>query len=293
MWEAEDAARSFDDPEGVHRMRVATRRARSILQAAGDAFDTKRDRRIRGDLRRLTRALGPVRDGDVLIGILEATPGNREIRPGVRRLVARLSRERDAARGSLLALLDALDDEGFREASLGAFRKAKGDKRDIPRKDARRMIRAQVDDFLAATATFPPEEDPDALHRVRIATKRLRYALQILDASLPGASEASPELTGLQDELGEIHNLDVLTALVRSELHVMTDEAAARAIDGHMGPHDDALAEWRDLLTLLQDLAAERANRYRRVRERWSALAADDFRDRILALAFAKPPTDD
>lgn len=285
MWGAEDAARSFDDPEGVHQMRVATRRIRSILQASGDAFEGKRYRRINATLRRLARALGLVRDTDVFIGILEARPGTGEDRPGMRRLIERLSRERDAARGNLLALLDELDDEDFRQASLHAFEKARGGKRGISRKGARRMIREHVDDLVAATGSFPPEDDPDALHGVRIATKRLRYALQLLEEPLrPGASEIIPALTGLQDELGELHNLDVLIDLVRSELHAMTDEAAGRAIDSRNGPHDEAPGQWRDLLALLGELSTERAGRYQRTREQWTALAEEGFREQILAL---------
>lgn len=285
MWEDEDAARSFADPEGVHQMRVATRRIRSILQAGGSAFDRGRDRRIRAGLRRLARALGAVRDGDVLIGMLEERTGPGPGRPGVRRLIARLSRERDASRADLIALLDELDEEGFRDASLAAFETPKGGKRDISRKDARRMIREPVDAFTDATAAFPPGDDPEALHRLRIATKRLRYALQILDDALPGASAMSPGLTGLQDELGEIHNLDVLMGLVRGELHAMTDEAAGRAIDGHHALGDDAQAEWDDLLSLLRDLSSERAGRYQRTRAQWTAMANAGLRDDIRALA--------
>lgn len=294
MWEAEDAARSFDDPEGVHQMRVATRRIRSILQASGDAFEGKPYRRVSTTLRRLTRALGPVRDGDVLIGILKARDGDD--RPGVRRLIDRLSGERDEARAGLLALLDELDDEGFREASLDAFRESKGGRGHISRKDARHMIREHVDDFIAATTSFPAEDAPSDLHRIRIATKRLRYGLQLLEEPLrPGASQIIPELSGFQDELGEIHNLDVLIDRVRDELHAMTDEAAGRAIDGHNALHDDALAQLRDLLTLLHDLSMERASRYQSTRERWTALVADGFRDDILALTSgprSKPGTD-
>ena len=299
MWEREEGARSFADPEGVHKMRVATRRVRSALQAAGDALEGKRYQSVKKNVRRLTRALGPVRDGDVMIGHLEeiATADEDHERPGIRRLIARLESERDMARTDLIAVLDELDESGFRKSSLAAFADASGskkgkrdkDKRGISRKDARKMIREHVEEFVELTGTYPAEEQVEELHEVRIATKHLRYALQLLEESLqPESSELIPELTAMQDELGEIHNLDVLMDLIREELHTMVDEAANRAVQGHNGPHDESLAEWGDLLDLIRESAAERSERYQASAAQWGRLQNEGLTDRLKALAAGK-----
>src|SRR5437870_12536186 len=54
------------------------------------------------------------------------------------------------------------------------------------------------------------------LHDLRIAVKRLRYTLEIFEEVLPEASKSIvKELTQIQDELGELHDSDVMIALLR------------------------------------------------------------------------------
>jgi CHAD domain-containing protein len=76
MWSHQDAARAFNDPEGVHQMRVSSRKVRSALDATRDVLAGKRVRKVRKGARTLTRALGGVRDGDVLLAELEELPGS-------------------------------------------------------------------------------------------------------------------------------------------------------------------------------------------------------------------------
>jgi hypothetical protein len=54
------------------------------------------------------------------------------------------------------------------------------------------------------------------LHDLRIAAKRLRYTLEIFEDYLPAfCKKAVSELTRLQDELGDLHDSDVMIALLR------------------------------------------------------------------------------
>src|SRR5437899_1727911 len=54
------------------------------------------------------------------------------------------------------------------------------------------------------------------LHDLRIAAKRLRYTLEIFEEVLPEASKAIvKELEQIQDELGSLHDSDVMIALLR------------------------------------------------------------------------------
>ena len=65
-------------------------------------------------------------------------------------------------------------------------------------------------------------EDPGnvrGLHDMRIAAKRLRYTFEIFEDVLPAAGKAIvEELTRLQDELGELHDSDVMVALLQMRL---------------------------------------------------------------------------
>ncbi len=54
------------------------------------------------------------------------------------------------------------------------------------------------------------------LHDLRIGAKRLRYTLEIFEEVLPEASKSIvKELTQIQDELGALHDSDVMIALLR------------------------------------------------------------------------------
>src|SRR5947207_253069 len=53
--------------DDVHRARVATRRLREILPVAAHAADSRGCSRLARDVRRITRALGPVREIDVAL----------------------------------------------------------------------------------------------------------------------------------------------------------------------------------------------------------------------------------
>ena len=61
-----------DAPDAVHQMRVATRRARSALQAFGSIIDRDATRPLCAELKWLAAELGPARDGEVMLARLTA-----------------------------------------------------------------------------------------------------------------------------------------------------------------------------------------------------------------------------
>ena len=67
MRDHEEGTISGEDPEGLHDMRVATRRMRAALRIAEPYLSGKAVARVGRDLRQVARALGAVRDLDVLI----------------------------------------------------------------------------------------------------------------------------------------------------------------------------------------------------------------------------------
>jgi CHAD domain-containing protein len=290
MWALEDDALDFENIEGVHQMRVASRKLRAALDSSRDLFPEKRYRRVHKKVRRLTRALGRVRDPDVMLAELQSlreasTAGEH---PGIDRLVNRQIAERDVARARLVSLLDDLNAGNFQEESLDAFAApSKPDnKAKMRRRDASRMIEDHVTEFLDHTRTFPTEQEADQLHEVRIATKRLRYALQLFEKPLkPESTAIIEQLTELQDELGEIHNLDVLIELTRNELVAIADEAVEHAMKHDPGPDLNAEAEWKDLIALLTQTAERRRSQYEEVRAHWEGLEASGFTGQLVALS--------
>jgi CHAD domain-containing protein len=89
MAEYRSAALDFADVEGVHDMRVASRRLRSALRDFGPHVRRPpRLARVRGELKELAGALGTVRDEDVAIAALAklASIAPEEARVGVEAL---------------------------------------------------------------------------------------------------------------------------------------------------------------------------------------------------------------
>ncbi len=97
---------------------------------------------------------------------------------------------------------------------------------------------------------------PAELHRVRIAAKKLRYAAEFLQPGYPSLLPPIADVaTGIQDALGEAHDLDAVTQTLLSDLE-RTGETGDRALDGpavaHLLRHnaerrDEALIRFRAL----------------------------------------------
>jgi CHAD domain-containing protein len=107
VWDHLGRALDLDDIEGVHDMRVATRRLRAVLEIFAPCFDRQRLRDVLRDVKRLADALGERRDPDVHIDALEAfaaaAPGPD--RAGVGVLVAGLREQQATANDRLAAVL--------------------------------------------------------------------------------------------------------------------------------------------------------------------------------------------
>jgi CHAD domain-containing protein len=110
VWRAVPVAVAGEDIEGVHDVRVASRRLRAAMDVAVGCFPDSWYRPLHAVAKDITGALGEVRDRDVLLEFLTrdreaAAPGER---PGIDRLIRRVSGERDEARRRMLAFLHDL-----------------------------------------------------------------------------------------------------------------------------------------------------------------------------------------
>lgn len=120
VWRAVPVALEGQDIEGVHDVRVASRRLRAAMDVAVDCFPPSWYRPLHAAAKEITGALGEVRDRDVL---LEALAKERDAaappeRPGVERLMERVERERVEARAEMETFLAALAERGIpREAA--------------------------------------------------------------------------------------------------------------------------------------------------------------------------------
>jgi len=112
-----DAALDLSDIEGVHDMRVATRRLRAALEVFATCFPRKRHAAVLEDVKELADRLGERRDPDVVIEELEGlaaefAPADR---PGVEGLVEELRAEQAAANETVARALADVHERRLRE----------------------------------------------------------------------------------------------------------------------------------------------------------------------------------
>lgn len=128
VWKAVPVAIAGEDIEGVHDVRVASRRLRAAMDVAVGCFPDVWYRPLHEVAKEITGALGEVRDRDVLLEHLTkqreaAAPGER---PGIDRLIERVSRERETAREAMLEFLANLRARGVAGEAAKRFGPAAG-----------------------------------------------------------------------------------------------------------------------------------------------------------------------
>jgi CHAD domain-containing protein len=230
----EAGVRYSNNPEYVHDMRVATRRARAAAKLYGDYFKPKTIRRYLRCLRRTARLLGAVRDLDVAIGKLERF-GVRKKSYGASRLAATLDTwrgRRAAAHGELMAWFDSSDYSRF-VASFAKFCRTPGaGNRDYTPKPGEpptpyqvrhvtpSMILNRYENIRSYESLFEGDARPpvEVLHLLRIECKYLRYNLEFVGNLLgPEVRRVLADLRKLQEDLGELNDAAVSKQLLEQE----------------------------------------------------------------------------
>lgn len=211
-------AAATGDASALHQARVASRRMRAALPLV--ATDV-RAKKIERQMRRITRALGPVRELDVVCQMLDEYGGaGHASRQAVAKLRQAVARERDELREAMVRRLAHCDLEKLRRRALSAARKVeKGSKKDRRARLAGAHARAarRAEQLEAAMDAAAGIYLPDRLHAVRVAVKKLRYAAEVVrELRRSRATARIRALTQVQDLLGRMHDLEVLIARTRA-----------------------------------------------------------------------------
>lgn len=194
------------DPEHVHRLRVATRRAGAALRVFADCLPDDVRRRARRQLRRVRRAAGAARDWDVFRATMDER-FRRSVPAGVEFLAGFVAGEREAAQRALAGARErrglALD-RALAEAQAEVRAPADGD--GTLRELGRSVLAARLAEFENAAAgelTAYPD-----LHHVRILGKRLRYAMELFGDCFPGEfrDRLYPAIEETQEILGRAND---------------------------------------------------------------------------------------
>ncbi|HJT76153.1 MAG TPA: CHAD domain-containing protein, partial [Gemmataceae bacterium] len=200
------------DPEHVHQLRVATRRAGAAVDLFAGCLPDKAYNRARKALRKVRRAAGAARDWDVfLLGLAEWPARGEAQRPGLDFLAGYATGQRLAAQDHLRAVcadqpfaFDRLRAETV--AAVHAPHDADGETLlDLARPLLAERLRA-LDEAAAQDLG-----DYDNLHQVRIAGKRLRYAMEVFASCFAPAfkEELYPAVEEMQEILGNANDSHV------------------------------------------------------------------------------------
>lgn len=216
----EAGARSGEDPEDVHRMRVATRRMRALLRLVRPWFRPPRGGRA-SNLRALASALGAVRDLDVQIEALQryAALAQGATRHTVEAWCHDLERQRQRARERLVAFLDSPTYDRLARAYAAEGAEPRQGRDQSPETPARAVVARVLVSALEELYAHPALDDPRAtaaqLHDLRITGKQLRYCADLFSEVLPrGVGKRLAIMPRLQQALGAIHDADVLNGLL-------------------------------------------------------------------------------
>jgi CHAD domain-containing protein len=226
------ALRAEENVEYVHRLRVAARRALAAVKVLKDLLPARQGRWLRKKLKRIRRAAGEARELDVLIASLKAN-GAYPDGENERRVVDHLIAIREAAQSPLRELHARLSDRFQREARdmvrQVAWRRQDSSEPTFS-ETARVRLRPLIKKFF--TAAQSPLNAPEDLHRLRIAGKRLRYAMEVFGGALPKSfrTRLYPELTEVLDRLGEINDHTV----ARRRFETWSQTAASTAMAEHL-----------------------------------------------------------
>lgn len=243
----EAGARKGEEPEEVHKMRVANRRMRAALRLFKDYLNPDLASPVRRRLRLLAQLLGRVRDLDVyranLIGYQTETPSSPDA--GLDDLLSSVNASWKLAH---LQFVDYLERRAYVrfQKSCGRLIMATsgGEKGATVDEAAPGLIWDRYDALFRRGAAAVDHTDPATLHRVRIAAKRLRYSIGSFDGVFgPGTGHILTELRLAQDHLGALN--DALVAIRFTACYLATgsvDEKRPNALAVLSPPVGDYLA---------------------------------------------------
>jgi len=242
-WEA--TARSWDDIEGVHQVRVALRRLRSALRVFRSAIPRAVTDVWADEMRWLANQLGPARDMDVFIAEGLDVVADKLPLPGREKLLLLAQSRRAGGYETVIAMLDGERYAGFKKR-LGAWLEAQGwltaelsDKHRQRLEDNIVLFARQVLDkqerAVLATGSNVDQNSPQEMHRLRIECKKLRYAAEFFNPLFSAMEDFIAHLKGLQDLLGIMHDVAVMHDLLEELLNGETDPQVFQYAGGLVG----------------------------------------------------------
>jgi CHAD domain-containing protein len=273
--------------EVVHDMRVCIRRLRVILrlyqQLVADAPDSpvKTLAKLARKVRRLAAKLGEVRDLDVQSALLntflagDLNPSEAKI---LRQAIKRCQKQRPLAQRRLVRYLRQRQPKLLKMSTLRQLESLS--RATISENAGLSTAFSQALANFYQAATTSTASDP--LHQLRIATKKLRYTLEVVEkiTTKPLNSFIKP-LKHLQEILGEIHDCDVTLHLLGFPV---ADNIIPLPLSANHHPQPDLhhnLSVESGTASLVTQLQARRQTLVQQYQQFWQATFDASFGERL------------
>jgi CHAD domain-containing protein len=225
-----ETVRKDPAPDPVHDLRVAIRRCRSVGAVFQEVDPDPAWNELRRVPRKLFRRLGALRDAQVMDDwVKHLAPEGDPLRA---KLHSNFIDTEPDLRDHALRSVEKFDIKSWTRLEQKLRRRV----RLVPPSSlaAQCLAVERIDEARELHARAQRTDNPAAWHELRIGIKRFRYTVENL---LPNHYVLwSKNLKRLQDLLGEVHDLDVLAALLKDVVakNVPDDESAQHALtDAH------------------------------------------------------------
>lgn len=247
VWE--DAAKNWDDIEGVHQFRVTVRRMRSALTLFRDAIPKERSRHWGDELRWMAGEMGLARDLDVFIDEgLGCIADNLPLK-GADKLMslAKVSRARvyenivrpmlesDRYRQFKQAFAQWIDERAWEQGEVKSKVKERLEMNLVAYS---RLLMDKQERKVLSAGSHVDQHSPQQMHRLRIECKKLRYAAEFFSPLFLGMDVFIGHMRGLQDLLGKMNDIAVMKGL----LDFLFEEAQ---VDRELMVYTGGLIGWR------------------------------------------------
>jgi CHAD domain-containing protein len=276
-----ERALAWANPEGVHDMRVASRRLRSAISDFQPYLP--KDSLPLSKLKTIANHLGAVRDEDVVLAALSdlKSKADPDLRKGVEVIAREHRSRRKRARAELASVIgsDAIAEfrKEFRSKIREATRSSANDAGLTFNRVGVRVIGGRLKRLSKAGDSVYHPLKAKKLHKLRIVAKKLRYALELF-APCGGEElkDFADEIARFQTSLGELHDCDVW--IDHLETRLKSNRKSPRPAGGQVW-RDNDVAVW-----LLHHFANERTKHYCYALARWHKWENEGFLNRIKAL---------
>ena len=250
----EAGSRTGEDIESVHQMRVSIRRMRSLFRLIGAYYRPGIVTKYQRGLRDIARALGAIRDLDVLILDMEEFQVSlpAESSPAMEALLTLVDARRSQYRIRLNELFDSKGYGRFVRQFRRLCKKPGGGARRIKRSEAPHQVRHVLPLLLhermarvKAYDTVLPAVEDTTLHDLRVEFKQLRYAVEFYQPVLGvSAGRFLRQIKAMQEILGRINDIAVFTAYLRRLNDLPSGQAAV--VERYIETRDTELVVLRE-----------------------------------------------